>query len=411
MDTDSSGSADSLIVFQQQGGEIKNVAVMLSGITGATLGNVAGSNVVQISDSQGPILASTPTIGGNTITFSFNESISSYDLTGLSFKRGNGQTLTDIALTHTSSDANNVILATNATLGANDYVLVTVTDNAKVFATDNNSNTADVFYVDTGFHAAIGGVGNTMIDLSGLTYSDPTTHSAIADLAGGNDILISGAAGFSELDGGIGNDILDARLSANANLFGGDGNDVLYGALYSNELSGGKGSDKMTGSTDTQSQNFFMFFQGDSTNVTFVDQGSSGLSNGDTFTFNDGADIILGGFNAAKHNTDPATGQTYLSINSVIEFYSESTFGLSHMTAIPKDGLAMDQGYFFQQGSYAEANGIFTVNDTGLDTLIVYDGDATAGVTQTALVLANVNAAHLATDSWGSIYLDPPLMA
>ena len=43
-----------------------------------------------------PMLTSYPTITSNTITFSFNEVISSYDLTGLSFKHGNGQTLTDI---------------------------------------------------------------------------------------------------------------------------------------------------------------------------------------------------------------------------------------------------------------------------------------------------------------------------
>jgi hypothetical protein len=410
IDSDSDGSDDSLIVYQPQGGDIEDIAITLTGITGITLGNIASKDVVQITDSQSPILTSYPTITSNTITFSFNEVISSYDLTGLSFKHGNGQTLTDIAVTGTSNNANSITLTTDTTFGANDYVLVTVADKTQVFARDSNSNMAEVFYTDIGFHAAIGGVGNTIIDLSGLTYSDPTTHSAIADLAGGNDTLISGAAGFFKLDGGIGNDILDARLSSNADLFGGDGNDVLYGAQHSNEYTGGKGADKITGSSDVQSQNFFIFWQGDSTNVIFADQGNVGLGNGDTFIFNGGADIILSGFNAVKHSTDPATGQTSLITDSLVEFNTISTQDLLHMDAIPQDGLATDQGFFFQKGSYAEANGLFTVNDNGVDTLIVYDGDATAGASQTALVLANVNAADLMTTSWGSIYLDPPPM-
>ena len=410
IDTDSDGSDDSLIVYQPQGGDIEDVAITLTGITGLTLGNMASNDVVQITDSQGPMLTSYPTITSNTITFSFNEVISNYDLTGLSFKHGNGQTLTDIAVTGTSNNANSITLTTDTTFGANDYVLVTVTDKAQVFARDSNSNTAEVFYTDIGFHAAIGGVGNSIIDLSGLTYSDPTTHSTIADLAGGNDTLISGAAGFFELDGGIGNDILDARLSSNADLFGGDGNDVLYGAQHSNEYTGGKGADKITGSTDAQSENLFLFLQGDSTSVTFRDQGSAGLSNGDTFTFNNGADIILGGFNAVTPQTDPL-GNTYLygdSINLYSDSYSYHDIDLSHMATMPQNGLTTNQGYFFQQGSYAEANGIFTVNDTGSDALIVYDGDATAGISQTALVIANVNSAYLFSDRSGNILLEQP---
>lgn len=152
--------------------------------------------------------------------------------------------------------------------------------------------------------------------------------------------------------------------------------------------------------------------QGDSPSVNFADKSNVGLGNGDTFTFNNGADIILSGLKAAKHNTDQY-GNVILSGDNVSLYsasYGYQDIDLSEMITTPQNGLVTDQGFFFQKGSYTEANGIFTVNDTGLDTLIVYDGDATAGVTQTALVLANVNAAYLTTDSWGSIYLDPPPM-
>lgn len=400
IDTDANGSVDSLIVYQQQGGDIEDVAIMLSGITGATLGNTAGNNVVEITDSQGPI-ANYPVISNNTITFSFNEVISSYDLTGLSFKHGNGQTITPVTVTGSSNSGNEITLTTDTTFGANDYLLTTASKGTSIQFTDNNGNTAGS-NSPYSYAEAIGGIGNTIIDLSALGYYD---NSTIADIAGGDDTLISGKTTFIELDGGIGNDFLDARLSANADLFGGDGNDILYGGQFSNEYTGGKDADRMIGSSDPQSEDYFLFKQGDSTSVSFTDQGNTGLGNGDTFVFNGGADIILAGL-------DPlADGAFYGdSISLYSNSYNYNDIDLSKMASIPLDGLVTDQGYFFQQGSYAEASGIFTVNDTGADALIVYDGDSSNGVSQTALVLANTNSAYLATDTWGSIYLDTPPM-
>jgi hypothetical protein len=61
--------------------------------------------------------------------------------------------------------------------------------------------------------------------------------------------------------------------------------------------------------------------------------------------------------------------------------------------AAPTNGLASDQHYFFTQGNFS-AN-TFTVNSTGADTLVVYDGDATAGVTQTGLVLSGTTLAQI----------------
>lgn len=43
------------------------------------------------------------------------------------------------------------------------------------------------------------------------------------------------------------------------------------------------------------------------------------------------------------------------------------------------------------QGGYNATSKVFTVNDsTGADTLIVYDGDSSAGMSQTGLVLMGV---------------------
>lgn len=199
----------------------------------------------------------------------------------------------------------------------------------------------------------------------------------------------------------------NTNTKTNADLFGGDGNDVLYGAQYSNEFAGGKGADKMTGSTNAQGQSFFMFWQGDSTSVTFSDQGNNGLGNGDTFAFNGSADIILSGLKASSRSTNPL-GQTYFYGGDAVEFYNNSDSNLSQMNIRPLNGLVKDQSFFFQQGSYLESDGIFTVNDTGTDTLIIYDGDETTAVTQTALIIANVNSAYLTSDSWGGVFLEQP---
>ncbi|MBU1663902.1 MAG: hypothetical protein KKG92_00705, partial [Gammaproteobacteria bacterium] len=63
-------------------------------------------------------------------------------------------------------------------------------------------------------------------------------------------------------------------------------------------------------------------------------------------------------------------------------------------------GIVTDQGYFAVQGNYtngaAGSSGTFTVDTAaGLDTLIVWDGDSTGGVTQTGLVLSGVTLAEL----------------
>jgi hypothetical protein len=53
--------------------------------------------------------------------------------------------------------------------------------------------------------------------------------------------------------------------------------------------------------------------------------------------------------------------------------------------------LVSDQGFFLVQGGYNATSKVFTVNDsTGADTLIVYDGDSSAGMSQTGLVLMGV---------------------
>ena len=59
----------------------------------------------------------------------------------------------------------------------------------------------------------------------------------------------------------------------------------------------------------------------------------------------------------------------------------------------PSNGLATDQGFFMTQGSFSGTT--FTVNSAGADTLVMYDGDSGAGVTQTGIVLSGVTLSEL----------------
>ncbi len=67
----------------------------------------------------------------------------------------------------------------------------------------------------------------------------------------------------------------------------------------------------------------------------------------------------------------------------------------------PVNGLAADQSFFTVGGFYNAGTGVFGQNNvTGTDTLVVYDGAATADVTQTALGLSGVAPGQL--DVWNN---------
>jgi len=69
----------------------------------------------------------------------------------------------------------------------------------------------------------------------------------------------------------------------------------------------------------------------------------------------------------------------------------------SQTPVLPADGKAGNQGFFLVQGNFSGDNtsGSFSVDSGGADTLVVYDGDPTQGVTQTALVLQHVTLGEL----------------
>ena len=166
---------------------------------------------------------------------------------------------------------------------------------------------------------------------------------------------------------------------------GRSGNDTLIGSNFAagDFISGGTGADTMTGGDGSD---YFRFDQGDSPLVSFADIGTAGLNTNDTFTFAVGL---------ADRITDFSSGEG-LELNSLFGDYT-GVPGPGWMGAtLPTNGLATDQGFFLVQGNY-NGTTTFNVNSTvtGTDTLLVYDGDSTALVTQTAIVLSGVTLSEL----------------
>jgi len=166
------------------------------------------------------------------------------------------------------------------------------------------------------------------------------------------------------------------------------GNDTLTGSIGDDWIQGGTGADTMTGGAGSDE---YGFEQGDSPEVTAKNLGGDGILNtGDTFSFTGGVD----------HITDLASGEGFNLDKPMGDLFGNAG-APGYMGSAPTDGLATDQGYFAVQGNFADggtpgSSGTFTVNTaTGLDTLVVWDGDSSAAATQTGIVLSGVTLADL----------------
>jgi uncharacterized repeat protein (TIGR02059 family) len=395
VDTDNNGHSDSLFVYQKSGSPhpgSDDILINLKGVVGATLGTTPGQGIVQLEDTRGPMVSNV-VLTANGLTLYANESVSSVGITGLTLQQGSGASLSAMTPSGSPIIAGNAVTVTTGTsLGANDYVLITPTDRNYQNLTDTQSHTANLFDVDED-GIAIGGAGDTVIDLSGLIG-----NFDIVDQAGGNNTL-TGNASDNHLEGGAGNDILNGG-DGNDDLQGRDGNDTLNGGIGSDKLYGGTGADTLDGGGDAD---VFIFRQGDSTAVTYYDNGApSAVDNGDTFSFSGGADVIVGsGFTVVGENGDRI--EFWNNFAGVQNPSPMGTWAANVLTPIiPGNGQAADQQYYLVRGGYS--GGVFTVNDSaGADTLMVYDGDPFGTASQTGLVISGVTPGQL-TQSWGHIY-------
>ena len=359
VDGDNDSTIDSLVVYQDNGTVplmggvmVPDTVVLLSGLIGvasATLGTGAGANVVQLVDTTPPEpIGFALTADGFALNFAEN-AFATTTLAMSILKNGTGTPFANPVSVDGSDSTSLAFHYTGLSLAATDWVLMTYT------ATDANP--------DDG----IGGI-NGIYDAGGNTLTADVGGDTFAE--GGSDT----------------NTINLSALSGGYNISGNAGDDTLIGSSGSDWLSGGTGADTLTGGLGIDN---FDFVQGDSP-VGVVDlTGNALLDNGDTFTFASGVDRITDfasdeGFNLnAPWLSGGAAGPGWMGAQSE----SPAT------SVLPANGLATDQGFFLVQGGYSGA--IFTVNSAGADTLVVYDGDSTAGVTQTGIVLSGVTLSEL----------------
>ncbi|MDP2240501.1 MAG: Ig-like domain-containing protein, partial [Burkholderiales bacterium] len=365
VDGNSDGTVDSLVVFQDNGTiplsggyVVPDTLVRLSGLVGvasATLGTAAGANVVQLQDLTPPQpIGFGLTSNGVAINFAENAFATPASI-ALSLKQ-NG--ITDMAITGgTGSGTTALTLTTGTTLAATDWVLLNYTGTT----------------VSNGLSDA---AGNVLID-----DPDPTYGGSAEGSSGNNTIDLSNAITFAATGG--------------YDLNGAGGNDTLIATAGDDYLDGGTGADTMTGGLGND---YFGFEQGDSP-AGGVNLGGNGiLDNGDTFTFAGGVDRI----------TDFASGEGF-NLNALHQDLSGlpgvgwmgTQFENPANSVLPANGLATNQGFFLVQGNSpgilpaVGASFTFTVNNAGADTLVVWDGDSTGGVTQTGIVLSGVTLAQL----------------
>ncbi|MDP2831775.1 MAG: Ig-like domain-containing protein, partial [Pseudomonadota bacterium] len=372
IDTDDSGAVDSLRVFQNAvsspllGGtviipdtliELSDLAGINSAILGTTL-DTTTANMVRIKDTQAPNpVAFAVTTNGFALDFAENAFATTPGL-ALTMQK-NGVTTMNITSV-TGNGTTSLAIVTDQSILTTDWVL--------------------------------------------SKYTGTTVANGISDAAGnvvpGDDTTQLGG----DAEGREGDTVIDLTLfpvapdaaTGGYGLNGYGGNDTLTGSSGVDRISGGTGADTMTSGAGKDE---YGFEQGDSPLVTAMNLGA-GVSNttldsGDTFSFANGVDRITDFARIDASNTEG------FNLNKSMGELLGNAGAPGYMGSAPSDGLATDQGFFAVQGNYtngaAGSAGTFTVNTTaaGLDTLIVWDGNSSAVVTQTAIVLSGVTFAQL----------------
>ena len=245
----------------------------------------------------------------------------------------------------------------------------------------------DTYYIGYSSNAASGdqveeneseGTDTVIVDFAGYTLEDNFENLTLleesAAVTGNGNYLnnvITGNSNNNTLNGEYGSDTLLGAYGSDT-LNGGEDADNLDGGVGNDSLTGGAGADTVNVGED-EDNDFVMQGYSDGLVVNYADvdyasYGSGfGLTNGDTFSFS--AIDVVNNFNG---NNDS------LQIGNAS--YTSSTF-----TA----GLA-DNTYSLVQGAYDVESNIFTANNEGADTFVLYDADTSGGISLSGVVLTGV---------------------
>ncbi|MDD2781553.1 MAG: hypothetical protein PHR02_08435, partial [Sulfuricurvum sp.] len=223
-----------LVVFQKGAEGTNSFVTALYGVSGVTLSTTTyGLNKVQIIDQTGPEVMNVMTTTEG-IRLEFGENVQTANFTGAQlYKNG---TLDMGTFTQNITGSSVILSSSTTTLSDTDFVVLDASAVHTFTVTDGASNA----WTDTeAFKFAIGGAGNTIIDLGTLT------GVMEADGGAGNDTL-TGTASNEYLYGGEGDDTLNG-LAGDDDLEGGAGDDTIYGGDGDDWMSGGSGNDTLDG--------------------------------------------------------------------------------------------------------------------------------------------------------------------
>ncbi len=211
-------------------------------------------------------------------------------------------------------------------------------------------------------------VGYSFTTSAGVNIATNAIISVDASsLLAGQTLVVFGMDGS-----GVTGPLAFGGMRGNDTVLGGAGNDVIFA---------GKGADIMTGGAGNDT---FGFTQGDSPaigSVSLAQGNPSLLDNGDIFALPSGVDII----------TDFSAGDSVQLVSSFVNGVV-TLADITHVTA-PDDGVLADQTSYAIRGTH-DSN-LFTVDELGTDTLLVWDSDFSSGVSATGLVFLDVRPDQL----------------
>ncbi len=371
LDHNNDGSAESLIVYQDAGmvplagsAELPDTVVRIeqalaTRLDGVTLGSAAGANVLQIVDGVDPNPIAIG-LASSGVVLNFAEPVFA------------PATVANLAISLQVNGAGTVYTPANVQGDGTSALLVQCAGLASAQLALGVTDWALITYAGTD-------AGNALRDASGRLLI-PDSDNSVPQA----HIFVQGSSG---------NNVID--LSARAVTGGGldieaaGGDDVVKGTVGDDQIRGDAGSDSMSGG---QGADTYGFAQGDSPTLTFNLNGASATAlTGATYSFAGGKAEVITDFSTGDKiklspPLDGLTGAAWLN-------------GLSSASEIGTNGgLAPDQRFFAVQGSLNAANGVFTVGTNGTagpDTLVVYDGDGSSGVSQTGFVLQGVALSQL----------------
>jgi Ca2+-binding RTX toxin-like protein len=393
-DYDNNGVAESLFVYQDMGmlpladnAEMPDIVVRIAqpGDTAAArlasvmLGNAPGANVLEIQDGFSPDPLAVG-LTANGVQLNFVEPMYA------------PSTVSNLALTLQVNGTGTVYTPTTAT-GAGTSV-ITVQANGLAM------NATDWALVTYSGHTLADALRDTSGRLLAATddSGNPSTYTLAQGSSGANTIDLSSLA------------VSDRGVDVDA----GAGDDLVIGSASQDTIQGGAGADTLRGGAGDDS---FSFEQDDSPLLTLNTSAATDLRTlaGATYSFAGGkAEVIenleVGDEVWLRQQFGGKTGSPDLKFweidNHLIAINPSGD-------AVQAPGMVPDQSYSGVGGTLG-ANGVFTVGVAGggPDTLVVYDGDGTNGVSQTGFVLKGVNLSTLqgfADDTNSLIRLPTPV--